>query len=352
MVSVLWLLACGGKTTEDSATASVDPQSWSVLADGPLRVGFRTVAQTYTDPAGEPTTVTINLWYPTEDTAGEAPLYFGIQEDPGAFLDATLAPPQHAEGYPVMVFSHGSYLYGGCSGYLMRRFASHGWVVAAPDHIGNTVADYGDNTLPVYYHRPLDDSAAIDAVAQDAARGGAAVTDAVVLVGYSFGGYDGWVTHGGTLSPEVFEAQCAADGFTAPCTAAQQEAMRTDLSEPRVVAIVPLAGAGRFEYFAEGGLEGLGPVLQVSGTEDHDDPQRMWDITDGTPMTWVSIAGGCHEMFSTGGCSTIDRQDGYDLISAYTFAFARQQRFGATAETRDLLDGSLLPWDIVTLQSR
>ncbi|MFT4974316.1 MAG: putative dienelactone hydrolase [Myxococcota bacterium] len=349
----LLMMACSPDPLDTATTPAVDPMSWSVQEDGPLSVGYRMVTHTYTDPAGEVVEVPISIWYPTEDTDGEEAVYFSFQEDLEAFADASLAAPLHDGGYPVMIFSHGSFLYGGSSSYIARRFASHGWVVAAPDHLGNTVTDYGDDPpLPIYYRRPLNDSAAIDSIDADSALGGVAKTDEVVLVGYSFGGYDSWTSYGADLDVQAFLDQCDADAFSEPCTEAQRSAIQTDLAEPRVVAIIPLAGAGRFEYFADGGLQGLGPVLQMSGTEDQDDPQQMWDLSEGTPMTWVSIEGGCHEMFSVGGCSTIERQDGYDLINAYTFGFARQQLLGSSDETAALLSGELLPWSIVNLTRR
>ena len=37
------------------------------------------------------------------------------------------------------------FLYGGSSAFLPRHFASHGWVVAAADHPGHLLSDYGDS---------------------------------------------------------------------------------------------------------------------------------------------------------------------------------------------------------------
>ena len=56
--------------------------------------------------------------------------------------------PVAEHGYPVLVFSHGS-LYGGSSAFLARHFASHGWVVAAPDHTGHLL-DYGDSVTSLF----------------------------------------------------------------------------------------------------------------------------------------------------------------------------------------------------------
>jgi predicted dienelactone hydrolase len=345
------LTACGGPA-DDTAAQAIDPLSLSVTGDGPMRVGYRLVEQTWTEPNGEPLSVPISIWYPTSETDGEAPWYFSLVEDPDAILDAAPAAPLHAGGYPVLIFSHGSFLYGGSSSYLARHFASHGWIVAAPDHVGNTLTDYGDVPLPIYYRRPLNDRAAIDAVLaqEDLAD---AVTDRLVLAGYSFGGYDTWASIGGALSREAFAERCES-GALADCSEAALDTLGAGFLDERIVAAIPLAGAGNFDYFTDGGLADLSvPVMQMSGTEDHDDPQRMWDISEGTPLTWISIEEGCHEMFGVGGCPDIDREEGFTIIESYALAFARHHLLGDTsAEVTGLLDGSTLPWDRVVFQTR
>ena len=344
------LLACGDSS--DDTAASVDPLRFSVTEDGPMSVGYRLVEQTYTEPTGATLTIPVSIWYPTEDSGGESAWYYGLVEDTEVSLDAEPAAPLYADGHPVLVFSHGSFLYGGSSSFLARHFASHGWVVAAPDHVGNTLVDYGsDAPLPIYYRRPLNDAAALDAVI--AWSDLSSSTDRYVLSGYSFGGYDTWASIGGTLSRAAFEEQCDSGRFT-DCTDAELSAIEAGFADDRIAAAIPLAGAGNFQYFADGGLAGLSaPVMQVSGTEDHDDPQQMWDISEGTSLTWVSIEGGCHEMFSAGGCPEFDREEGFSLIESYTLAFARRHLLSdESAEVIGLLDGSELPWDSVVLKAR
>lgn len=347
---LLWLLACAPEATEDAGAAD-DPMSWSALEDGPLNVGYRLVEQTYTDPAGEAVTIPVNVWFPTEDTSGPSPMYY-TQEDPDSIEGAAPMAPVHSGGHPVMVFSHGSFLYGGSGAYLARRFASHGWVVTAPDHIDNVLPD-ALSTVPlsVHYRRPLSDSAAVDALSAQADLDVAA--DAVVMVGYSFGGWDGWLLGGATLEPSAFDAVCQSGGL-ADCTEDAYAALAADLQDTRVVGFASLAGAERLDYFTDGSLSGLSvPVLMMSGTEDSDDPQRQWDLSDGTETTWVSVDGGCHAMFGNGGCANIDTEVGHDLTSAYVFAFARRVLQGDdSAAVTGLLSGAEQPWPEATLQVR
>lgn len=345
-------LACGGGA--DTAADTTDPLSWSVLESGDLSVGYHQAEQTYAQPSGEEVTIPVSIWYPTTQASGEAPMYYGIVEDTEAMVDAEPAASVHAGGYPVLVFSHGSNLYGASSSFLARHFASHGWIVAAPDHVGNLLVDYGtDPGLPIYYQRPLNDAAALDAVESWSALTGA-VTDQVVLSGYSFGGYDTWASIGGQLSRPQFESMCET-GTLPECSEAELSALETGFSDDRIVAAIAMAGAQRFELFAEGGLADLSvPVMQISGTEDdRDDPQQMWDITGSSALTWVSIEGGCHEMFSAGGCPSLSREEGFALINAYSLAFARQRLLAdESAEVSELLAGSVLPWSAVELSAR
>jgi predicted dienelactone hydrolase len=328
--------------------------SWSVLEAGEFAIGYRQVEQTYTQPSGEDFTIPVSIWYPTGQTNGEAPMYYGIVEDTEAVVDAEPAASAHEGGYPVLIFSHGSYLYGASSSFLARHFASHGWIVAAPDHVGNLLIDYGtDPELPIYYQRPLNDAAALDAVSEWSEITGA-VTDRIVLSGYSFGGYDTWASIGGQLSRSAFESMCKA-GTLPECSEAELSALEAGFADDRIVAAIAMAGAQRFELFAENGLADLSvPVMQLSGTEDdRDDPQQMWDATGDSELTWVSIEGGCHEMFSAGGCPGLSREDGFSLINAYSLAYARQQLLGDSSdEISGLLAGSELPWPMVDVSSR
>jgi len=348
---LLLVLACGQH--EDTGTVEPDPLSWSVLASGERQVGYREVEQTYTDTAGDTVTTTISMWYPTTETEGDPALYFGVVEDVDAILDASVAPPLYDGTHPVMVFSHGSFLYAGSSSYLARHFASHGWLVVAAEHVGNTLIDLGDVPLPIYYQRPLNDMAALAAIDTQPDLAEHAARDQVVLAGYSFGGYDVMMLNGGSLSRSAFEARCTS-GEIPECTDEGLDALEGSHADERIASHIVLAGATRMELFAAGGLENLSkPVLLMSGTEDSDDPQLFWDLTDGTELHWASIEAGCHEMFSVGGCPSIEREDGYAMIQSYALAHARHYLLGDTDETvLGLLDGSSTPWSQITLQSR
>jgi predicted dienelactone hydrolase len=349
MLSIL--MACTGPSPDTAADSA--PLDWSVLEKGPYNIGHRSIQQSYVLPLGGEQTIEVDIWYPTETEAGEPSVYYGIEEDPISIEGADPAAPVHEGGHPILAFSHGSFLYGGSSSFLMRRFASHGWIAVAPTHLGNTLFDYGE-TLPlsILTQRPMNDLAAVDAL-ENLEWLGDYSRDSLILAGFSFGGYDSWALAGASFSGEAIQTTCSAGNYTG-CSPEGISLLKEGFSDPRIKAVIPLAGANQFDIFGEEGRSGLAiPVLQMSGTEDQDNPQRVWDTAQGTELSWASIDEGCHRMFSIGGCPEIEVEEGFDIISAYVFAFARYHLLGDTGTvTEGLLDGSIQPWERVSIQSR
>lgn len=155
---------------------------------GPYPVGVRTltfVDETRTTPGrDQPRTLVCEVWYPADESArGQAgeryELYDQVDEavrqmfptiDAAALgaleTDAVRdAPVRTDERFPLIVFSHGK---GGVrmqSTFYTVPLASHGYVVIAPDHEGDTVSDLlleGDvqitTTVDSYELRPQDAS--------------------------------------------------------------------------------------------------------------------------------------------------------------------------------------------------
>ena len=197
------LLACG---SNGPTPLPFHPASPVVAPDpavfGPYPVGVTTIV--LEDPSrpkadGSPRRLLTEVWYPATEEA-RAALAVGI--DVGAYYDVlTLATPaqQMSLGdarapllrtealrggvpradrapYPLVVFSHGQ---GGIrwqSTFFTVALASHGYVVVAPDHENNTLADGLADRLssPIegFGNRPADVSFLLDRFAPGA-RGGA-----------------------------------------------------------------------------------------------------------------------------------------------------------------------------------
>ena len=337
-------------TAADAAPPAVDPAALDVQADGPFHVGYRTLEITYQPPGSTgPRALTVNVWYPTWSEQGGPARYLGIQLDHVVHTDAPPAPPAHVGGYPVLVYSHGDRGFGGDAAHLARRLASHGWVMAAPDHTDNTLRDVdGEDHFAHYVHRPADLSATLDALAglpvEDALAGRLAI-DHVIAAGHSRGTYTMWALAGAAFDLEAIDARCAAEAFEGPCDAADRAVFAAGLRDPRVVGVVPLAGGFRGTWYGEGGQDAVeAPVLWMTGTADPQGVGEIWPQFAGLDVVWVDIEGACHLSFTLGTCGTLPGPEGHAIIEAYVLAFARHHLLGdASPAVTGLLDGRDLP---------
>jgi dienelactone hydrolase len=170
-------------------------------------------------------TMPVDVWYPATNA------HAGEDFDPDKMAHYEMVPgfaenSQHAVmnaiaesgRFPLVVFSHG---YGGerrQSTFFYTHLASHGYVVAAMDHVGNTTIDMvgGQSTGDVKFmnrfiqSRPVDASFVIDKMLEGAAEL-EIDADRVGMSGHSFGG---WTT------------------------------LKTVETDTRIKAILPLAPAG------------------------------------------------------------------------------------------------------------
>lgn len=311
---ILLLLACTG-TPEDTGT--IDPLSWPVDEDGPFNVGFRTWEFEYTPTGREARTVTMNLWYPTNDTSGPSGEYLEAFEDEAVFRDAEPAPSVYEGGYPVHVHSHGYSAYGGASAHLFRRYASHGWVVASPDHTGNTIDAHQDR-MPTGYNwvRIQDLTATLDLVHEELD-----VRDEALVSGHSYGGYTAYGAAGGTLDLEHWQQQCEEHQ---DCDDNDLVQFERGAADPRFTSVMAIAGSG-WGRIAPEGYEALqGPAMMLTGGDDGwSGEQSIWDETSAAPLVWVHFEDVCHNGFTIGGCSLIENDEVWKMTDHYAFAMGR-----------------------------
>ena len=340
MLILFW--ACVGKEPLDSAAQdagdAVDPLSWSVLESGPYGVGYQQGVHSY-EILGRTQEIDMNIWYPTEDVQGEPAVYFNIREDEDAFWDASWAPSAHEDGYPLLVFSHGSHLFGGSSAFLLRYFASHGWVVIAPDHKGHLTSDYTTPLeLAIYYERFQNNNESLNFAESLGVK-----SDRAILAGYSFGALDGWANAGSVMNMDSIQEICDSGIFAQGCSAEEISLLEGGFGDERWEGIIPMAGANRYDWISEEGRSNLGvPLMQISGTEDDDEPQRLFDNVTGTPLHWLEIEGGCHQLFVEVPCPNIELEEGLSIVQIYSLAAARRHLFeDAGEEVVGLLDGSI-----------
>jgi predicted dienelactone hydrolase len=194
------------------------PNDLGPTADfGPFPVGVRTLP--LADPARldvpgtGPRPVTTEVYYPStpEAVAGlprDIVMVLGVPvaETP-AFRDVALAPGT----YPLVPFSHGNNGIRVQSFFFAAHLASHGFIVATPDHHGNTFIDelVGIIDPQPAINRPLDMSFLIDEfLALNAEAGnffeGAVDPGRIALSGHSFGGYTTFAVAGGAFGLGTF----------------------------------------------------------------------------------------------------------------------------------------------------
>ncbi len=337
-----------------SATADAD-----ISEAGPFNVGYESFPITYQPTAeASPRTITVNVWYPTHDTEGTPATYIGIFPDADSWVHASLAPPLSSCGYPTIEFSHGDVAWGGSSAYMMRHFASHGWVGIAPDHTGNTFADDANQAphpTSLYLERSFDLMQSLDAVEHlplsDPLSGKVAL-DHVLLVGHSYGTFDVWSMAGGTFDMPKIEMSCPSQ--VGVCTPAEDAVFAAGLRDPRIVAGIPEAGTIERSWFGPSGETGVHiPLLQMTGGDNDVGQYTNWPTLQITNISWIDIAGGCHETFNTGACQTLDADTGYKIVRTYQLAFARYHVLGDRSPlVTGIVQGTTQVSDLVTFQSK
>lgn len=192
----------------------VFPESSMMMAQSAIssspgyNVGYRVIDIRYS-VNGTEKAVTVAVWYPT---AGKPKQYqYGGPAWGNLAIDAK--PLVSAGRYPFLAFSHG---YSGCglsSAFFTEALASHGWIVACPDHhdsysfarirtgrTGETdtrgaidaareIAASGPGDRDKYLYRPEELSAVINGMIMSGDFGKLIDTSRIAVGGHSFGGF-------------------------------------------------------------------------------------------------------------------------------------------------------------------
>jgi predicted dienelactone hydrolase len=241
---------------------------------------------TAVDAERENRTLTLDVWYPVDPIDDSGPfsvydlLFAGIESDV-----ARADVPVSREGrFPLIVFSHGSNGIRFQSFFLMETLASHGFIVVAPDHAGNTAADPIFGTVDpfpvVVVNRPLDVSFVIDVMlARDADPldpfSGRLRSDQIGVAGHSFG---------------AFTALAMASGFASVP------------SDPRVRVIVPISPAAGI--LSDDELRSIRiPMMVLGGTSDVTTPidpnsVRTFALPAARPRYRVDLEKAGHSSFT------------------------------------------------------
>jgi dienelactone hydrolase len=193
-------------------THAPDPSTW-----GPFPVGVKTFEIDSLGYEHKPRHMVIEVWYPATDAYVDGPfetinlralappevleVVGDIQIPPIPIHQVRDAAIRAADGpYPMVMFSHGAFGIRFQSVFWTAYLASHGYVVAAMDHSGNTLFDMilagGYNAEGIVFSaldRPYDVQETVDAMLErNRTEGdffeGTILPDKLGMSGHSFGG--------------------------------------------------------------------------------------------------------------------------------------------------------------------
>lgn len=235
------------------------------------------------------------FWYPAEDNARvpRTITYDTIIRDgvtPTRLIGAARAGAAPAPGVraPLVLISHG---YPGnrfLMSHLGEALAARGFAAAAIDHPGSTYENKRAFSETLYY-RPLDQRAAIDALAAsdlalDATRVG--------LIGYSMGGYGALVYGGAGLAAKATETEWDGPSYDL----ARHISCSDDhnaLRDPRLAAVVAIGPWGRqHDLWSDTGLGAMTtPLLIMAGSAD--------DTSNYAAMRRIWQSAGCRAQLLT-----------------------------------------------------
>jgi predicted dienelactone hydrolase len=280
--------AGGGSTASTTTTvAEPDPSLSPPDEPGPYAVG-RTTLQL--DDTSRSRPLVADVWYPAEAGAtGDPSVYQFIPGIEFASENALAEVTVSTDGpFPLVVYSHGSGGLRYVASFFTELLASHGFVVASVDHVGNTAVELvagGDvDRDQVAYDRVLDVEFLITQVLDASAAGegllsGSVDPDRVGVSGHSFGG---------------FTAFAAVGGYTNDLGSVE--------GDDRIDAVVAMAPASELNSAEE--LEAVDvPTLLVSGTRDETTPidpdtEKAWELVSGRPLWRVDITDAGHQSFT------------------------------------------------------
>ncbi|MFT5584498.1 MAG: putative dienelactone hydrolase [Cognaticolwellia sp.] len=302
-----------------------------------------TVQDSFTARGGEE--LTVQIWYPSETSDAGSIFRFDQVYDGQARSQGEAACDQPR---PVLMFSHGN---GGIrwqSTFFTEMAAAHGYIVVAPDHLGNTFFDMDEvDRGTVALRRPQDISDAFDwAVAQsesgDSAISGCIDPDAgFAVAGHSFGGFTTLFLSGATIDRPALEQRCETDGggwlCGIPALSEEDVLVRAD---PRVWAAIPMTPVGALT-FDVGLADQSTAILVMGGSEDdltsmEEQVTPIYEGVGGEPAYLATIEGAGHYSFSVmcdlvptfNGCGEefLDAETTKRLINEMSLAFLGQER--------------------------
>lgn len=263
----------GSPAPQIETMEAIEPTTFPLAETGPFDVGQQKFK--FKDPARDGWRVPITLWYP-------AKLPFG-SESGKVIRDAE--PNMKEAPYPLILSSTK------VAEIFAPYLVSHGFTWVSVDGIDSYMAFYKGAI-----DQPLDILFALNQMGDNPPEGLEGLIDAdnAGAIGYSFDGFNSLAMSGARIDPDYYLAQCPTpdaitesvlgglsafsctpagkwDEFTAQLSesiTASDDGLWQPLTDPRIRAVMPMAGEGWW-LFGERGLAAVNrPTLIIVSTED------------------------------------------------------------------------------------
>lgn len=306
--------ADGSAGADSGASSDAGATDSGATAGGPpYAIGVRTITVAGAGGRDLPTEV----WYPIAAGTKGAHAKYLLDQVPSPYGAIRDAKPLTGN-LPLVVFSHGN---GGVreqSVFLTEWLARHGYVVASPEHVGNSFLSMKqEQTAVMTLWRPQDVTAVIDTMLtpgkdDPAFLQGLADPERVGVTGHSFGGYTSLAVAGLKVQvPPAYNLDCSKaqaerspqDQLVCP-EIAKLGAAPFSFHDKRVKVAVPLAHAGygwkMLVKVAKDAKHIPLVILGASGdtlTPFATEAQPLYDDLT-TPSALIKIVGGSHYSFA------------------------------------------------------
>lgn len=302
MLLISLVMGCSGDETPPTAEAPwVEPGTW-----GPYDAGVTTLE--IVDARGKE--LTVEVWYPAQAIEGDEPDPYPVLP---ISMDAYRNAPAAAGPFPLVAFTHGHIAIRFQSAFLCEHLASHGFVVVAPDHPGDTLTDLREDELwQIVLERPGDVISSVDAVLQRSAEGDAllgGITDAqtYAIVGHSLGSLNAMVIGGaepdyaGLVDFCADPANASYEGCDRLVDIDLADVSGHETSDPRAIVTVPMS-PGLWYAFGVEGLSTIRAPLLIAGELDEVLPYEtearpVYELM-ASPKTLATFPRGGHYPFS------------------------------------------------------
>jgi predicted dienelactone hydrolase len=229
-------------------------------------------------------------WYPSSDEGVDKVVYDSVYAG-NAYKDVS---PDCSSTRPVLMFSHGNAGIRWQSPFFVEHLASHGYVVAAPDHTYNTLFDYDDDHfLEVVERRPQDLADVFEWLVAQSADASSPLYGCVdseagyAVAGHSFGGYTAFAAAGALVNAYSTDEQF-------------------DYGDERVWASIPMAPWDVGYALTDGTVAIEIPVMVLTGDRDTSTPLGMvtglYDALSVEPRYFGRFTRAGHYSFSPMAC--------------------------------------------------